>query len=476
MLISSSDPAMLEVQSNFIDAAKKAGVKHVVKLSGIMPEVDSPFRFARMHGLIEQKLEGSGMAFTHLRAGEFMHSYFRQVPAIIAKGALFLPMEDARIASIDVGDIAEIAAIALTAQGHEGKIYPLTGPDSLSMAEVAEKLSAATGKTIRYVNISPEDATKNRLAAGMPPYTAEALDELFAERRKGKEAQVSPVFESIVGRRPTSFDEFPILGDVAGIGWGKLGDQSHKVGQGRRRVVGPVGDRQLDQGRRRYGSIGNAGRGGHGGSVSANHQDGGGAGSGHSLDGNFDRIFRYDVQLGAGVAHQPAPQLGDQAWVGGRAGQADWFTAKRFDRYRVHLRQVMIGSHRQDHLFTPDRSGRDAIGTSAWHQDECGVGGVVLDQRQVWARRSRFGLQLHRRKAAAILRDDRPRERNIACRLIGKMQPSLDSRRVGLEVLQPQVLGLDHLPSVWQQYRAGRRQSHLSGVSFQQMNSELALE
>jgi len=208
MLISSSDPAMLEVQSNFIDAAKKAGVKHVVKLSGIMPEVDSPFRFARMHGLIEQKLEGSGMAFTHLRAGEFMHSYFRQVPAIIAKGALFLPMEDARIASIDVGDIAEIAAIALTARGHEGKIYPLTGPDSLSMAEVAEKLSAATGKTIRYVNISPEDATKNRLAAGMPPYTAEALDELFAERRKGKEAQVSPVFESIVGRRPTSFDEF----------------------------------------------------------------------------------------------------------------------------------------------------------------------------------------------------------------------------------------------------------------------------
>jgi len=208
MLISSSDPAMLEVQSNFIDAANKAGVKHVVKLSGIMPEVDSPFRFARMHGLIEQKLERSGMAFTHLRAGEFMHSYFRQVPAIVAKGALFLPMEDARIASIDVGDVAEVAAITLTAKGHEGKIYPLTGPESLTMGEVAEKLSAATGKAIRYVNISPEDATKARLAAGMPPYNAEALDELFAERRKGKEAKVWQVFEVIVGRPPTSFDEF----------------------------------------------------------------------------------------------------------------------------------------------------------------------------------------------------------------------------------------------------------------------------
>ena len=48
MLISSSDPAMLEVQSNFIEAARKAGVKHVVKLSGIMPDLDSPFRFARV--------------------------------------------------------------------------------------------------------------------------------------------------------------------------------------------------------------------------------------------------------------------------------------------------------------------------------------------------------------------------------------------------------------------------------------------
>jgi hypothetical protein len=82
----------------------------------------------------------------------------------------------------------------------------------------------------------------------------------------------------------------------------------------------------------------------------------------------------------------------------------------------------MIGSHCQDHLFTPDRSRRDAIGTSGWHQDESGVGGVVLDQRQVWARRSRLGLQLHRRIAAPILCDDGPSERNITCRLIGKMQ------------------------------------------------------
>ena len=173
-----------------------------------MPELDSPFRFARMHGEIEKRLEASGLAFTHLRAGEFMPAYFRQVPVITAKGAMFLPMEDARIASIDVGDIAEIAAKVLTSPGHEGKTYPLTGPAALTMAEVAEKLSAATGKTIRYVNVPPEAARQAQLAAGMPPYLTDALFELFAERRNGKEAKVWPDTAALLGRKPTSFDEF----------------------------------------------------------------------------------------------------------------------------------------------------------------------------------------------------------------------------------------------------------------------------
>jgi len=208
MLISSSDPMMLDVQSNFIAAARTAGVKHVVKLSGIMPELDSPFRFARMHGEIERRLEASGMAFTHLRAGEFMPVYFRQVPSIIARGALFLPMENAKIASIDIGDIADVAAVALTNSGHEGKTYPLTGPEALTMVEVAEKLSAVTGKHIRYMNVAPEDAKKAQLAAGVSPYIADALAELFAERRKGKEANVSPAVQMILGRPPVSFDAF----------------------------------------------------------------------------------------------------------------------------------------------------------------------------------------------------------------------------------------------------------------------------
>jgi uncharacterized protein YbjT (DUF2867 family) len=208
MLISSSDPAMLDVQSNFIDAAKIAGVAHVVKLSGIMPERDSAFRFARMHGEIERRLEDSGLAFTHLRAGEFMPAYFRQAPGIAATGSFMLPMADARIASIDIGDLAEIAAIALTGSGHEGKIYRLTGPEALTMTEVAEKLSTVTGKPIRYINVRPEDHLSANLSRGMPSYLAEALVELFAERRDGKEGTVYPDTAQLLGRRPVSFGEF----------------------------------------------------------------------------------------------------------------------------------------------------------------------------------------------------------------------------------------------------------------------------
>ena len=208
MLISSSDPNMLEVQSNFVAAAKAAGLRRVVKLSGIMPELTSDFRFARMHGQVEQKLVESGLAYTNLRAGEFMHSYFRAVPAILGKGILPLPMEDARIACIDVGDIAEAAVRVLIESGHDGKNYPITGPESLTMTEVAAKLSAVTGKTIKYVDVPPEDARKAQLAAGFPPFLADALFELFAERRAGKEATVSSVLQDVFKIQPMSFDTF----------------------------------------------------------------------------------------------------------------------------------------------------------------------------------------------------------------------------------------------------------------------------
>ena len=208
MLISSAAEDMVSVQKNFIDAAKAAGVRHVVKLSGIIPGLDSPFRFARMHAEVEAYLEASGLAFTHLRAGEFMESYFRQLRNIVSQGKLLLPMEDAKIATLDTDDIAAAAALVLTAAGHEGKTYHLTGPEALTMHEIAAKISAATGEPVSYFNVAPQGAKDAQLAAGRPPYLVEGIAELFAERRKGAESKVYPDLPALLGRPAGSFDAF----------------------------------------------------------------------------------------------------------------------------------------------------------------------------------------------------------------------------------------------------------------------------
>ena len=85
---------------------------------------------------------------------------------------------------MDVEDIAKAAFALLHTSGHQGKRYEMTGPEALSMTEIAEQLSLALGKTVRYVNIPPAERTRALLAAGVPSYIADALDVQASERRK----------------------------------------------------------------------------------------------------------------------------------------------------------------------------------------------------------------------------------------------------------------------------------------------------
>src|SRR5215472_4642179 len=188
LLISTADQQMLETQCAFIDAAKKADVRHIVKFSGLNSALDSPFLFTRMHAEIERYLEHSGLTWTHLRPGQFMQVYLREVPTIVSKCAFFLPLEDAKLAPVDIEDIAQAAFVLLTTPGHEGESYEMTGPQALSMTEIAEQISLAIGKTVRYVNISQAERRRALLAAGVPPYLADALDVQAHERQKGTEA------------------------------------------------------------------------------------------------------------------------------------------------------------------------------------------------------------------------------------------------------------------------------------------------
>jgi uncharacterized protein YbjT (DUF2867 family) len=209
LLISSSDPQMLETQCAFIDAGKRAGVAHMVKFSGAESGCDpSKFRFTRTHEEIERYLERSGLAWTHLRPSQFMQVYLREVPTIVGKGALYLPMAEVTLAPVDIEDIAKVAVALLRSDGHEGKSYAMTGPAALRMADIAGHISRAIGKPVRYVAITPEERRETLLAAGMPPYFADALYEQATERLRNPNAQIHLETHKAFGVKPTTFCEF----------------------------------------------------------------------------------------------------------------------------------------------------------------------------------------------------------------------------------------------------------------------------
>lgn len=107
-MISSSNQQMVETQCGFIDACRKAGVGHVVKFSGAEPDFNPDnFLFTRMHEEIEDYLEQSGLAWTHLRPSQFMQVYLREAPTIIAEDAFYLPLAKVQLAPIDLHDVAK---------------------------------------------------------------------------------------------------------------------------------------------------------------------------------------------------------------------------------------------------------------------------------------------------------------------------------------------------------------------------------
>ncbi|MEV6897692.1 SDR family oxidoreductase [Amycolatopsis sp. NPDC051372] len=209
VLISGADGRMAEAQANLIDAAARCGVRRVVKVSGMGTDPDSSFRFARLHARIEEHLRASGIAWTILRPSQFMQVYLREVPTMLADGELTLPLGATRLAPIDVEDIAKVVYAAATSDGHESAVHEMTGPQALTMAEVAEILTGIVGRPIRYVDLSPEEHHRRVVAAGVPAEFADDVAALFRLRRAGSpESTVDTTVFSELGLRPTSFADF----------------------------------------------------------------------------------------------------------------------------------------------------------------------------------------------------------------------------------------------------------------------------
>ncbi|MFB4299636.1 SDR family oxidoreductase [Actinomadura sp. NTSP31] len=210
LMISSAGPQMLETQCTFIDTAVRAGVGHIVKFSG-RDSIDGfdneRFRSSRSHEQIQRYLFASGTPWTVLQPSQFMHVYFEEVPDVV-KGELRLPLGDTTLAPVDIDDIAKVAYKVLTTPGHEGRIYPMTGPEAITMADAARHIADAIGRPVRYVDVSFEDKERAWLAAGYPPPRATAFVQLFQERRRLGRSSVDLSTHERFGVEPTTFARF----------------------------------------------------------------------------------------------------------------------------------------------------------------------------------------------------------------------------------------------------------------------------
>lgn len=197
----------LVLGERLVDAAKKAGVKHIVKLSAFGCEHEPGIQLGRMHRAIEKKIEASGVAWTFLRANNFFENFFNYYGPD-AQGNIYLPWGQASVSFIGAADIAAAAKVALTGAGHEGKAYTLTGPAPLSVAEAAKVIGEISGRAITYVDVPEQAARKAMLDAHVPVWMTDGMLELHAIDKAGYAAVVTDDLAKLTGTKGKTFLEF----------------------------------------------------------------------------------------------------------------------------------------------------------------------------------------------------------------------------------------------------------------------------
>jgi uncharacterized protein YbjT (DUF2867 family) len=208
LLLTAPSPHTFGQQRAFIEAAGRAGVRHVVKFSAFGADSAAPEGFGKWHGQAEDLLKSSGLAWTILQPNFFMQNLLGQAGQIASQGSIYQPVGDARASFIDVRDIAATLGRVLTEDGHEGKTYVLTGPEALSYYDVAAKLSEVTGRNVTYVPITPEQFREGALAQGLPEWLVGALERLNEIFAAGYAAEVTDVVRQVGRREPITFDRF----------------------------------------------------------------------------------------------------------------------------------------------------------------------------------------------------------------------------------------------------------------------------
>ena len=187
----------------FVEAAAEAGVRHIVYTSFVGAGDSSGFLLGRDHGATEDIIRGSGLAWTFLR-----DNFYAEVFPDFAddSGAIKGPAGDGRVAAVSRRDVAEMAALVLRDPGrHAEQVYDLTGPQALTLDEIARVLSRLTSKPHRFVDETLEEAKASRSHFGAPEWLVDAWISTYTAIRDGELEHVSDHIPRLLGRPATSF-------------------------------------------------------------------------------------------------------------------------------------------------------------------------------------------------------------------------------------------------------------------------------
>ncbi|GAB3881193.1 SDR family oxidoreductase [Terrabacter terrigena] len=186
----------------FVDAAAAAGVRHVVYVSFFGAAPDATFTLARDHAATEQHLRDSGMAWTFLRD----NLYLEFVDKMMGEdGVIRGPAGEGRAAVVAHEDIARVAStVLLDPSAHAGETYSLTGPESLTFAEMAAVVSEVTGREVTFHDETVEEAYASRAVYGAPDWQVDAWVSTYTAVAKGELDGVTDDVERLTGRPPLS--------------------------------------------------------------------------------------------------------------------------------------------------------------------------------------------------------------------------------------------------------------------------------
>jgi uncharacterized protein YbjT (DUF2867 family) len=195
----------VEIHGTAIDAAVAAGVERLVYLSFCGAAADSVFTFARDHFHTEQLVRASELDFSLSR----QNFYLDVVPGFAGPdGVIRGPAGDGRFAPVARDDAADVIVELLTDTGRDGAGYDLTGPEALSLAEIAAKLTEVSGREVRYEEETVEEAWASRRPTGAPDWEIEGWVSTYLAIAAGEVGKVTDTVREVAGHPPQGLDEF----------------------------------------------------------------------------------------------------------------------------------------------------------------------------------------------------------------------------------------------------------------------------